>query len=168
MMKRKDLFMGSTEISATRTIGDIQSFLIRAGALQILTDYDPKTREPRGLSFTLLINSMTIPFKLPARIEPIYKILHYGRSDYAYKEKDQEQAKRVAWRQLYRWVQAQVALIECGMVEAAEVFYPYLQVNAQQTVYERAIKQGLERLALTEGDPESNHDSMDAEPLESR
>lgn len=149
-MKRKDLFMGSTEIPALRTIGEIQSFLIRAGALQILTDYDPKTREVRGLCFTLDIKGMTVPFKLPARVDPVYKIIH-GDGWNRDRVRDMEQAKRVAWRQLYRWIQAQVALIETGMVAAAEVFYPYLQVNPEQTVYERAITDGIERLALPAG-----------------
>lgn len=155
-MKRKDLFMGSTEIPVLRTVGEIQSFLVRAGAVQVLTSYDPKTREASGLCFTLDIGGLTVPFKLPARVDPIFKILNnsrsYNRSSYA--KEDMEQAKRVAWRQLYRWIQAQVALIETGMVQASEVFYPYLQVNAEQTVYERAIAQGVERLALTEGQPE--------------
>jgi hypothetical protein len=146
--------MGSTEIEVPRTIGEIQSFLVRMGALQVLTSYDPKTREPSGLCFTLDIKGMTIPFKLPARIEPIYKIIHgdaWGRDA----AKDMAQAKRVAWRQIYRWIQAQVALIETGMVAPAEVFYPYLQVSADETVYERAIlKGGLEQLAITEGNPQ--------------
>ena len=142
--------MGTTQIEAQRTIGEIQSFLVRAGAIQVLTSYDPKTHEPTGLCFTLDIKGMTIPFKLPARIDPIFKILNNSRSYNrgAYAKEDLEQAKRVGWRQLYRWIQAQVALIETGMVAAAEVFYPYLQVSPEQTVYERAITNGLERLAL--------------------
>ena len=60
-------------------------------------------------------------------------------------------SKRVAWRQIYRWIQAQAAMIETGMAAAEEVFYPYLQVSATETVYERAITSGLERLALTDG-----------------
>lgn len=146
-MKRKDLFMGSTEIDPQRTIGEIQSYLVRMGALQVLTSYDPKTREPIGLCFTLDIKGMSIPFKLPARVDPIFKIIH-GDGLKRNRLNDTEQAKRVAWRQLYRWIQAQVALIETGMVEAAEVFYPYLQVSPEQTVYERAITDGVERLAL--------------------
>ena len=148
-MKRKDLYMGSTEIDPTRTIGEIQSFLVRIGALQVLTSYDPKTKEPIGLCFTLNIKGMTVPFKMPARIEPIFKII-YGDGWQRDRNRDMLQAKRVAWRQLYRWIQAQTALIETGMVEAAEVFYPYLQVNPEQTVYERALTQGLKRLALPE------------------
>ena len=50
-------------------------------------------------------------------------------------------------RQIFRWIQAQVALIETCMVQAAEVFYPYLQVSAEHTVYERAIAGGFGQAA---------------------
>ncbi len=92
---------------------------------------------------------MTIPFKLPARVDPIYRIIHNG-GRHRNAGRDLDQARRVAWRQLYRWILAQTAIIETGMVEAAEVFYPYLQVSPEQTVYERAIQQGIERLALSD------------------
>ena len=41
------------------------------------------------------------------------------------KQAMQEKAERVAWRQLLRWVQAQNAMIECGMVRPMEVFTAY-------------------------------------------
>jgi hypothetical protein len=47
-----------------------------------------------------------------------------------------EQAERVAWRQLLRWAQAQLAMIETGMAAAEEVFLPYLQEPSGRTVYE--------------------------------
>lgn len=140
--------MGSTEIEVQRTIGEIQSLLVRSGALQVLTSYDPKTREPAALCFTLDVQGLTVPFKLPARVEPIFKIINAGSDWRRDKKKDMEQAKRVAWRQIYRWIQAQVALIETGMVAAAEVFYPYAQVSPNETVYERTIAQGFGQLAL--------------------
>lgn len=56
---------------------------------------------------------------------------------------DREQARRVAWRQLYRWVQAQVALIQTGMVKTQEVFMPYLRTSTGQTVYELAEQRGF-------------------------
>ncbi len=40
--------------------------------------------------------------------------------------KDREQAQRVAWRQLYWWLKSQLALIDLGMVETAEVMMPYM------------------------------------------
>lgn len=139
--------MGSTEISVIRTMGEIQSLLVRSGAVQVLTTYDPKTQEPTGLHFILNVNNMSIPFKLPARVEPIFKIIH-GDEWSRDKLRDMEQAKRVAWRQLYRWMQAQLAMIETGMVAAEEVFMPYLQTGPEETLYQRALNNGFERLAL--------------------
>jgi hypothetical protein len=42
----------------------------------------------------------------------------------------------VAWRQILRWVQAQMALVETKMVKVEEVFLPYIQGPGGQTVYE--------------------------------
>lgn len=48
------------------------------------------------------------------------------------------QAKRIAWRQILRWVEAQLALVETDMVKMQEVFMPYIQVNIKgQTLYEK-------------------------------
>ena len=37
-----------------------------------------------------------------------------------------------AWRIILRWTQAQMALIETGMVSAAEVFHPYMMIDDQK------------------------------------
>jgi hypothetical protein len=64
---------------------------------------------------------------MPVRVEPILKILG-----------NREQAERVAWRQLLRWVQAQNAMIETGMVQAVEVYLPYMVIHASgQTLFQR-------------------------------
>lgn len=143
-MKRKDLYMHSTEVEAIRTIGEIQSYLVRMGANQIMMKFDEK-REVSALYFTLIIKGADIPFELPARIEPVYNILHAGRY-LSQREADMAQAKRVAWRQIYRWIQAQLALIETGMVEAAEVLMPYVQVGPNETLYQRAVTGGFQKL----------------------
>jgi hypothetical protein len=113
------------------------------GATQIATQFEKG--EPSGLYFTLLVGGNTIPFQLPARIEPIFKIINgdgYSRD----KAKDMSQAKRVAWRQIYRWIQAQVALVETGMAKADEVMMPYIQVAPNETLYQRAVSSGYQKL----------------------
>lgn len=144
-MKRKDLYMGTTEIDPVRTIGEIHAYLVRMGALRIMNSYDKG--EPVAVHFILNIGGREIPFELPARVEPIYKIMHQGRGD-AQVSRDMAQAKRTAWRQVYRWIQAQLALIETGMVDAGEVFYAYAQTGPNETLYQRAVKEGFNRLAL--------------------
>lgn len=144
MTTKKTLYMETTVISAEKTAGEIVSSLVSAGATQIATDYD------KGRIIGLRW-SMTIPgrgdilFVMPARVEPIYKILlSRNRKTWlttTHKEELQEKAHRVAWRQLLRWVQAQLAMIDCGMTEAAEVFFPYIQARSGQTLFD-AFKAG--------------------------
>ena len=89
-------------------------------------------------------------FALPVRVEPVFKILNSNRKyEYDRSQKaaqDREQAERVAWRQLFRWCQAQVAMIEIGMVEALEVFLPYLQNESGQTLFQVFKESGMKLL----------------------
>lgn len=147
-MKRKDLYMHSTDVNPSKTILEITTYLVRMGALSVMTHYDEKTREPSGVFFQMKISGNVVPFMLPARIEPIYAILHAGRYG-AQAPKDMDQAKRVAWRQIYRWIQAQTALIETGMVDAAEAMTPFVQVGPNETLYQKAVAGGFQRLLST-------------------
>ena len=47
------------------------------------------------------------------------------------------QAERVAWRILKDWVEAQMALLDIGMVRFEEIFLPYIETKNGRTVYER-------------------------------
>lgn len=151
-MKRKDLYMGTTEIEPIRTIGEIHAYLVRMGALRIMNTYE--NGEPVSVHFGLRVGGSELSFELPARVDPVYKII---RSDVTYRSRrsasdDLAQAKRTAWRQIYRWIQAQLALIETGMACPEEVFMPYMQVAGENgeptTLYQRAALQGFGRLAL--------------------
>ena len=54
-----------------------------------------------------------------------------------------EQAYRVAWRNILDWVQAQMALLEIGMVKMEEVFLPYMQDRQGVTYFERMEQRGF-------------------------
>ncbi len=54
-------------------------------------------------------------------------------------------AERIAWRQLLRWVQIQIAMIQTGMVDAAEVFLPYMEVGGR-TLYRAFADTQFKRL----------------------
>lgn len=148
------LYMESTEITAEKTAQEISTLLIQAGASAIMQDL--KDKKISGLSFRLEIKGDQVPFSLPVRTEPIFKYLQ-KKLDPKNREKAKGrqllQAERVAWRQLLRWIQAQLALIDTGMVNAEEVFLPYVQTGVHQTLYEMLASRGmtqLHRLALPE------------------
>lgn len=138
-MAKKTLFMETTKISSEKTVAEIQAILGKYGAGSILVDYDKG--EVFAVSFKIIIGGQDIPFKLPCKPEAIYAILAKRRvypKDYI--DKDMEQAKRVAWRQILRWVQAQMALVETNMVKIQEVFMPYIQMKLGHTLYEQLEK----------------------------
>lgn len=135
--QKKTLFMETTSIDATQTAGQITAELVKAGASQVSCEYD--NGKVVGLRWVMKIGTGTRLFTMPARVEPVFKILN-GRRKYAWDQRakaaaDRAQAERVAWRQLLRWVQAQLAMIDCGMTEAAEVFFPYMETPHGQTIY---------------------------------
>lgn len=66
--------------------------------------------------------------------------LVFGERSFANKSETdknlQLKARQVAWRQVFRWVQAQLAMVDTEMVTVDEVFFPYIQTRNGQTVYE--------------------------------
>lgn len=112
---KQTVYMGTTQIDPQRTIGEITSLLVRAKALQVSTDY--KDGRVIAVSFALAVPGVPNPvnFRLPCRTERLLRLLR----------NDKAQAERTAWRQVLRWVEAQLAMIEVGMVHSHEVFQPY-------------------------------------------
>lgn len=139
---KKKLFMETTEIESYKTAGEITSILVQAGAAQIAQEYGPD-KEICGLRFSLKVNGNFWMVVLPARVEPIFKIINGRREAYGQfskrnmEAKDRQQAKRIAWRQLLRWCEAQLAMVDAGMVQAGEVFLPYVEVAPGVTFFEQ-------------------------------
>jgi|SRR5579862_635226 len=139
--EKRGLFMESTEIDPARTAGEIVSELVRNGATSINTDY--KDGQVCGLRWIMKVNGIDVLFDMPVRIDPVMAIFK-KRAEDGYRSLTQAdeirmrgKAERVAWRQLLRWVQAQNAMIETGMVQAAEVYMPYMVVHASgQTLFQ--------------------------------
>ena len=137
------LYMESTAITAERTASEITYLLVQAGATQTYNRYENK--KVVGLSFTLLITGKVVPFCLPVRVTPVLAYLQKRRPSstrHKFVARDSEQAERVAWRQLLRWIQAQLAMIDTGMVQSAEVFMPYVEVEPGLTLFQKMVGDG--------------------------
>jgi hypothetical protein len=134
-MAKKAIFMGTTQIAVSKTLSEIMGVLVAAGARQISSDYGP-AGEITAVRFTLLVMQQPVCFALPTRVEPLLK---HCRNDRA-------QAARVAFRQVLRWVQAQLAMIEVGMVKPEEVYAPYMLNESGQTLYHVLIESRFKAL----------------------
>lgn len=153
----KTLFMETTEISPERTVGEIEACLAAAGANAILKEYVSGSID--AISFKIREGNEDIPFRLPCRWKAIAEIFRKRAniSDWSWNENapyyknrrdaTEQKAKRVAWRQILRWTQAQLALVETRMVTTEEVFFPYIQTKSGKTLFEAHAGN---RLLLTE------------------
>ena len=132
---KKILFMETTKIAPAVTVGQIQKLLGEHQASHILMEYE--NGEVSGLVFNIRGPDSDMPFRLPCRWKAVLQILQSRRKRHTIRSDWESQAKRVAWRQILRWVEAQLALVETGMVKIQEVFSPYLIVNKNKTLYEQ-------------------------------
>ncbi len=99
------------------------------------------------------VNGIDALFEMPARVEPVYVLLckRKGSSTGRYSSNGQiiypdlfAKAERVAWRQLLRWVQAQNAMIDTGMVQPMEIFTAYwIPPGTEHTLFQQ-ISQGAQ------------------------
>lgn len=148
-MARRTLYMENTAIAADKTAAEITGLLVKSGAREIALEYGTGGKL-EGLRFALLVEQMPVSFALPVRVDPIFQTINRRRqkgNQQAAAVRDRFQAERVAWRQLLRWVQAQQAMIDTGMVQAHEVFLPYLiHAGTNQTLFEYFSGEGLKQL----------------------
>lgn len=119
--------------TSTRTFEAIQKTLASHKARQIVFDYGDDGRIT-AIAFSIEINSNLCPFRLPARIENVERILYPGRRSLSVAQKDQ--AYRTAWANIRDWIAAQMAMVDTGMVRPEEVLLPYLINSEGQTFFE--------------------------------
>ena len=122
----------TTKIAVGKTVTEIQTILAKAGAASVRTDYEKG--EPVAIYFLVTINGALVPFRLPADWQGTYKIIS---KDWSIPRslRTEEQAKRVAWRVLKGWVEAQMAFIEFGQASMAQLFLPHAIRRDGRTFY---------------------------------
>lgn len=145
-------FMWTTNIPVSKTIAELSSTLVAAGARHISQTYG-ESGHITGLSFMLHVDGLPVYFKLPARTERLFERINgqRKRQQTQHAEDDRRQAEKIAWRQLLRWTEAQCALCETGMVQAHEVFLPYAQDRTGKTLFENLQAGKFKALSAPEG-----------------
>lgn len=97
-----------------------------------------------AIAFEVVVNGMTMAFRLPARIASVEQVLKSNLSRHARPEtrkKIGEQAERTAWKIVADWVDSQMAMIELSNVELLEVFLPYVYDPCRKLTYYEQIKE---------------------------
>jgi len=124
----------TTDVSAEKTIAEISRLLVKAKASAILTEYEPDGLAS-AISFRILTEFGLLTFRLPADVQKVYQVIV---RDQRIRRglRTREQAVRIAWRIIKDWTEAQLAMIEAGLVDAAQVFLPYVQDASGTTLYQ--------------------------------
>jgi hypothetical protein len=147
----------TTEVPADKSVGQIVALLSRKQAQSITQEFLEDGRV-KAISFSMKVGVGFVSFQLPANIEGVHGILqkeapynNYRQcSRDAYFAKLRSQAERIAWRIVKDWVEAQMAMIESGQAEAAQVFLPYARQHDGRTVYELFIESHQRQLGSGE------------------
>lgn len=130
----------TTQIAASKTVGEVQQLLARHGASRIAVDY--LDGAPSGVSFSLATPHGPRLFTLPVDVDAMHRLLiaeqdagrlRGGRSVAVMRSR--EQAERVAWRVIKDWLAAQLALVQTEMASVDQVLLPYLHVDGERTLY---------------------------------
>lgn len=146
----------TTEIAPEKTIGEITSLLVRKGARSINTEYR-EDGSIQAVAFIMLVGGVPVRFVLPSNAEGVAGVMlkekpfnpsyhGWGKED-QYKAKFAKQAERVSWRILKDWIEAQLALIESGQAELAQVFMPYATASNGRTMYELFVESNQKQLS---------------------
>ena len=143
----------STRIEAHRTVSEITAILVRHGASRIMQEYDGSGNIV-ALKWSLAGRYGTLGYAMPVNYEAVYGVLtDEGRIFKGDAERRKAQARRVAWRILKDWIEAQIALLESGMVEMEEIFLPYMLAgDSDRTLYNALAAGQFQKLALLETD----------------
>lgn len=134
----------TTKVPVDKTMADLQKILTKAGAMAVLTEFDTNGHH-EAVSFRIMVDKSPIAYRLPADVEGVIRAL---KKDKEYR--DDAHARRVAWRIVKDWVEAQMAIIQAQMAELPQVFLPYAQTSNGQSFYERIKSSGFNQ--LTHGD----------------
>ena len=125
----------TTQISADKTIMEIERSLVNHGAQMVLKEYDPQGVVSH-VSFKIPVNGELVPFRLPCNTDGILRCLETSPK-VPRRLRTREQAARVGWRVVKDWIQAQLAIVDAEMAAMEETFLPYAQLSDGRTLYEK-------------------------------
>jgi hypothetical protein len=138
----------TTQIAADKSAHECMALLGRYGASLAGLVYR-KDRTPCGLAFRIETKWGERAYEVQVDADKTYKVLQaYGaRGAIPNKFVTAEQADKVAWRVIKMWLEAQLALIEAGLMDAEKALAGHMLVAPGETLldaYGRAQRE-LER-----------------------
>jgi hypothetical protein len=142
----------TTSIAAEKTVAEISKILVKAKASAILTEYSPEGL-PAAVNFRIMTEFGLMTFRLPSNADKVYEVI-VRDAKVPRSQRTLAQANRVAWRIVKDWCEAQTAMIEAALVDVAQVFLPYAQDGAGNSVYDNLRMRRFGEYLLNQRPPE--------------
>lgn len=139
----------TTQIQAGKSAAEVQNILAKGGAKSVSIDYNDNG-EPDALQFAIIYLESPVYFRLPCNVEGVYTALR-GAKGVPYSKQNKEQARRVAWRIIKDWVEAQLAIVQSRQAQLAEVFLPYVVAENGQTMFQAFTESKQKQLTAGNG-----------------
>lgn len=133
----------TTKVNAFRTVNEIQQILIGAKARAVLIEYDDEG-VPTSISFKVDTKHGLMSFRMSSHADGVYAVMQNENVDKKYKTL--ERSHWIAWRIVKDWIEAEMARINSGQAEMAEVFLAYAQNEAGTTIYDTLVDKGFPQL----------------------
>jgi hypothetical protein len=149
----KSILNYTTQKTVKQTVAEIINLLSDAHATAILTELDQGI--PIAINFRIATEFGALSFRVPADIDGVFVAL--SRSQISQTKKTREHARRVGWRIVKDWLEAQLAMVRAGLVRLEQVFLPYAQDSGGRTVYDLMRESRFGSLALTDKSKEQTH-----------
>lgn len=142
----------TTTIAVEKTLGEIQAMLARGKARSITVDYDG-AGNPTAISFVVETSFGERAFELPANCEGVWRTLtrQHQQGRVARRFATREQAARVGWRIIRNWLEAQLAMIEVGLMSLEQVMLAHMLVGPDQRSLYAAMQERQMALPAGEG-----------------
>ena len=140
----------TSSVPSSRSVQHIEDKLVQHGAKNILKLYEDKKLV--GIAFIMDLNGQDLPFRLPARIYNVEKMLRskIKRPRSGTLKNIAQQAERTAWKLLSDWVDIQVSLVDLQQVKFLEIFLPYVYDHLkEETYFEKLEKTNFKHLQLS-------------------
>lgn len=138
----------TSQTPVNRSIERIEKVLVDNGATNIVKSYGlGKTLE--SVAFQVDLNGMTLPFKLPAKVQECFKAMwkEIRRPRPGTEERIRKQAERTAWKIVCDWVEVQMTMVRLQQAEFLQVFLPYTyNPVTEQTFFEKLKDSGFKQL----------------------
>lgn len=151
-MAGKGILNYTTTVDPGRTAVECIEILTRHGARHVALSVG-EDRMPDGLEFVISTPFGPRQYALPVNIGGTHKALLKAWRDRRIDRRftSEDQAKRVGWRVLKDWLEAQLALYEAGVLDLPQIMLPYMKVDAHRTLYAAWQEDELKAIEGTPG-----------------